>query len=259
MKSILAWCFGASLALAPSGAFAAAPVPSDSVAALSGDATTAEDWSLVPEYRIVPGDRLDLNFGPAPGLTTDILRQVKVRPDGRISVFPVGDVVAAGRTVRELEAALVDLLAAEFKQPRVTVELVEAAGNQVHVLGQVTSPGSFPAGPFMTLSQAITAAGGFTDGAARNSVLVFHRDGARNVRVARVALDRAITSGRLDADIPLSRFDIVYVPRSTVGNVEVFSRQVLGSLNLGLNTALVGWELFNLERVFPGFRLRATP
>ena len=127
------------------------------------------------------------------------------------------------------------------------------------MLGQVTNPGSFPAGPFMTLAQAISAAGGFTDGAARNSVLVFHRDGARNVRVARVALDRAITSGKLDADIPLSRFDIVYVPRSTVGNVEVFSRQVLGSLNLGLNTALIGWELFNLERVFPGLRLRATP
>jgi polysaccharide export outer membrane protein len=229
------------------------------VAALSGNATTTEDWSVVPEYRIVPGDKLTLNFGPAPGLTSDILREAKVRPDGRISVFPVGDVVAAGRTIRELEAALVDLLAAEFKQPRVVVELIEAAGNQVHVLGQVHTPGSFPAGPFMTLSQAITYAGGFTDGAARNSVIVFHRDGARNVRVARVAFDRAITSGKLDADIPLSRFDIVFVPRSTVGNIEVFTRQVFGSANLGLNTVLVGWELFNLERVFPGISLRATP
>jgi polysaccharide export outer membrane protein len=259
MKTILLWYIGALVAVVPSGAFAASAVPVDSVAALSGDATTAEDWSLVPEYRIVPGDRLIMNFGPAPGSTADVLREAKVRPDGRISVFPVGDVVAAGRTVRELEAALVELLAAEFKQPRVTVELAEVAGNLVHVLGSVSNPGSYPAGPFMTLSQAISAAGGFNDGAARNSVLVFHRDGARNLRVARVAFDRAITSGRLDADIPLQRFDIVYVPRSTVGNVEVFARQVIGSLNLGLNTALVGWELFNLERVFPGFRLRASP
>jgi hypothetical protein len=90
-------------------------------------------------------------------------------------------------------------------------------------------------------------------------VIVFHRDGAKNVRVARVAFDRAITSGKLDADIPLSRFDIVFVPRSTVGNIEVFTRQILGSANLGLNTVLVGWELFNLERVFPGINLRAAP
>src|SRR5262245_29842551 len=257
MKSFLGLCVGAFFAILPATALAQAGP--DSVAALSGNATTSEDWSTVPEYRIVPSDKLLLNFGPAPGLATDIVREARVRPDGRISVFPVGDVVAAGRTIRELEAALVDLLAAEFKQPRVVVELVEVAGNQVHVLGSVTNPGSFPAGPFMTLAQAISAAGGFTEGAARNSVLVFHRDGARNVRVARVALDRAITSGKLDADIPLSRFDIVYVPRSTVGNVEVFSRQVLGSALTGANVALIGWELFNLERVFPGVSLRATP
>jgi polysaccharide export outer membrane protein len=257
MKSYLAWCLVALAALAPVSARAQASA--DSVAALSGHATTSEDWSAVPEYRIVPGDKLMLNFGPAPGATADVLREARVRPDGRISVFPVGDVVAAGRTIRELEGAVVDLLAAEFKAPRVVVELVETAGNEVHVLGAVTSPGSYPAGPFMTLSQAITAAHGFTDGAARNSVIVFHRDGARNVRVARVAFDRAITAGKLDADIPLSRFDIVYVPRSTVGNLEIFTRQVLGSANLGLNTALIGWELFNLERVFPGISLRATP
>jgi protein involved in polysaccharide export with SLBB domain len=257
MKSFLAWCLVAVAAFAPASARAQAAA--DSAAALSGHATTSEDWSMVPEYRIVPGDRLVLNFGPAPGGAVDILREAKVRPDGRISVFPVGDVVAAGRTIRDLEGAVVDLLAAEFKQPRVTIELVEASGNQIHVLGQVRDPGSYPAGPFMTLSQAVTAAGGFTEGAARNSVIVFHRDGAKNVRVARVAFDRAITAGKLDADIPLSRFDIVFVPRSTVGNIEVFTRQVLGSANLGLNTALVGWELFNLERVFPGISLRASP
>jgi polysaccharide export outer membrane protein len=257
MKSFWGTCLGLFLAFNASNARAEAP--QDSVAALTGSASTTEDWSLVPEYRIVPGDRLVLNFGPNPGGPSDIMREARVRPDGRISVFPVGDVVAAGRTIRELEAALVDLLAAEFKQPRVVVELAEVAGNQIHILGQVRTPGSFPVGPFMTLSQAITTAGGFTDGAARNSVMVFHRDGARNVRVARVAFDRAITSGKLDADIPLSRFDIVFVPRSTVGNIEVFTRQVFGSANLGLNTVLIGWELFNLERVFPGISLRAAP
>ena len=247
MKHVLGLSVALLLSL-PAGAQAQAGA--DSVAALTGTATTAEDWSLVPEYRIVPSDRLVLNFGPSPGSTTDVLREARVRPDGRISVFPIGDVVAAGRTVRELEAAIVQLLAAELRQPRVTIELAEVAGNQVHVLGQVKNPGSYPAGPFMTLSQAISTAGGFENDAARNSVLIFHRDGARNVRVARVPFDRAITSGKAEADIPLSRFDIVVVPRSTIGNVEIFTRQVFGSAFLGFQTAITGWELFNLERVF---------
>ena len=150
MKSFWGTCLGLFLAFNASSARAEAP--QDSVAALTGSASTTEDWSLVPEYRIVPGDKLVLNFGPSPGYPNDIMREARVRPDGRISVFPVGDVVAAGRTIRELETALVDLLAAEFKQPRVVAELVEVAGNQIHVLGQVRTPGSFPVGPFMTLS-----------------------------------------------------------------------------------------------------------
>ncbi|HEY2955030.1 MAG TPA: polysaccharide biosynthesis/export family protein [Candidatus Eisenbacteria bacterium] len=212
--------------------------------------TTAMDWSLVPEYRIVPGDRLIFNLGPNPAGTGDILREMHVRPDGRVSVFPVGDVVAAGRTVHELEGALVNLLASVFKQPRVTIEVAEMAGNLVHVLGEVQSPGSFKAGPFMTVSQAVASAGGFKEDAARNSVLVYHRDGARTLTVTRVRLDRAIKRGTLEGDVALSRFDIVYVPRSTVGNIEVFTRLAFGGAANALNASVLGWELFNLERVF---------
>jgi polysaccharide export outer membrane protein len=168
----------------------------------------------------------------------------------------VGDVVAAGRTPAELQGALVGLLAAELKQPRVSVEVVEVAGNQVHVLGRVKKPDSYPVGPFYTLAQAIAKAGGFEDDAARNSVLVFHRDGARTVRVARVQLDRALKKGSLAADLPLSRFDIVFVPRSTIGNVDVFVRQFFAETQPVLTAALTGWELFNLDRVFVTTPLR---
>ncbi len=212
--------------------------------------TTAMDWSRVPEYRIVPGDVLNLNFGLRADLLGDLIRVAKVRPDGRISVFPVGDVVAAGRTPRELEGVLVAVLAPQLKQPRVTVEVAEFSGNVIHVLGQVVESKAVPAGPFITVMQAIAAAGGFRDDAARNSVLVFHRDGARTLRVTRVSLDRAIKSGSLQGDLPLSRFDIVYVPRSTIGNLEVFSRQLFAAPAHFLGTALPGWELFHLDRVF---------
>lgn len=214
--------------------------------------STGMDWSRIPEYRLVPGDELILNFGPLiePTPTFGAVRTQRIRPDGRISVFPVGDVVAAGRTVSELESELVKLLGAELKRPRVTVEVTEVAGNEVHVIGRVVQPGSFKAAPFMTVSQAVARAGGFTDDAAGNSVLVFHRDGARTARVMRVRLADALKRGRLEADVPLGRFDIVYVPRSGIGNLNQFTKKFFAD-NLGvLNFALVGWELFNLDRVF---------
>lgn len=208
--------------------------------------TVAMDWGQVEEYRIVPGDLLKINFGPLSN-SLDLLREARVRPDGRISVYPIGDVVAAGRTPSELQASILQLLSGELRQPRITVEVAELAGNKIHVLGRVMEPGSYVAAPFSTLLQVLAQAGGFADDAARNSVLVFHRDGARTVRVARVKVNNLLKG---EGDLPLSRFDIVYVPRSTIGNVDVFARQFFGEPTQMLQFAMTGWELFNLDRVF---------
>jgi polysaccharide export outer membrane protein len=241
----------AMLILLVSGAAANSPVSSSSTAD-----SLAMDWSRVPEYRLVPGDEMILNFGLPVDMTTDPARRQRIRPDGRISVFPVGDVVAAGRTVRELEAELVRLLAGELRRPRVTVEVTEVAGNEVHVLGRVQRPGSYKAGPFLTVSQAIAAAGGLTDDASPNNLLVFHRDGARTAKVVRLRLGDAISRGRLEADLPLGRFDIVYVPRSRIGDINVFVKNFFTNNFGALQFALIGWELFHLDQVYfiPGNR-----
>jgi protein involved in polysaccharide export with SLBB domain len=210
--------------------------------------TSDMDWSRVAEYRLVPGDRLYIDNGPKPDGNRD-QRETLIRPDGRITIYPIGDVVAAGLTPMELQKSIITLLSVELRSPRVTVELVAAAGNVVHVLGRVEHPGPIPAGPFLTVMQAIAGAGGFKDDAARSSVIVMHRDGARTVRVARLHLDRYLKGEEL-LDIPLSRFDIVYVPRSSVGNVSIFTQQFFGPLSSTLTSALIGWELFNLDRVF---------
>jgi len=126
----------------------------------------------------------------------------------------------------------------------------EMAGNRVHVLGQVKKPDSYPVLPFMTVSQAIAAGGGFSDDAARNSVLLFRRDGARTVSVERVRLDHGLKRADLDQDPMLNRFDIVYVPRSSLGNLLVFTQQLFGGTGPLINSSIQGWELFHLDRVF---------
>src|SRR5262245_64861927 len=134
-------------------------------------------WSLVPEYRIVPGDRLVLDYGHRPENGMPDVRDGWVRPDGRITVFPAGDVVAAGLTPMELQRNIIALLSQDYKLPRVVVSVTEVAGNVVHVLGRVEKPGSYPAGPFVTVMQAVTAAGGLSPDASRKRVVLAHHDG----------------------------------------------------------------------------------
>jgi polysaccharide biosynthesis/export protein PslD len=224
------------------------PIVAVAETSLTSSDTTGMDWSRVPEYRIVPGDRLQLDFGRRTDGVLD-MRDAKVRPDGRITVFPAGDVVAAGLTPMELQRNIVALLSADLRLPRVVVNVLEVAGNVVHVIGRVDKPGSYPAGPFVTVMQAITAAGGLKDDAARNSVLLFHRDGARTVSISRIRVDRLLKGDDL-ADAVVGRFDIVFVPRSSLGNLNVFAQQFLAPAGNLLSSSLVGWELFNLDRVF---------
>ena len=211
--------------------------------------STAMDWSRVPEYRIVPGDKLVLDYGHRADNGLADIRDAWVRPDGRITVFPAGDVIAAGLTPMELQRNIIAILSQDLKLPRVVVSVAEVAGNVVHVMGRVERPGSYPAGPFVTVMQAITAAGGLKDDAARNSVLLFHRDGAHTVEVSRIRLDR-LQHGDDLADQVVGRFDIIFVPRSTIGRIDVFAQQFIQPVGSAFSTALIGWELFNLDRVF---------
>jgi protein involved in polysaccharide export with SLBB domain len=227
---------------APAGAFARAGAP-DTTDAL------AIDWSKVPEYRLVPGDHLSIDLGPKPDPSQEYLHEVVIRPDGRITVHPIGDVVAAGLTPMELQRSIVTLLSAELRAPRATVEVVSMAANQVHVLGRVEHPGMFPALPFMTVTQAVAAAGGFSNDASRNSVLLIHRQGPRTVSVSRLPLEKVL-KGQSLVDPPVSRFDIVYVPRSSVGNMNIFLKSFFEGLSLASTTSLMGWELFNLDRIY---------
>jgi polysaccharide export outer membrane protein len=233
-------CLALLAAGLPAAARAQVPVPTDSV---------GMDWSKVPEYRIVPGDKLSIDLGPRPDGVNEFVHETTVRPDGRITMYPVGDVVAAGLTPMELQRSLIALLSADLRAPRATVEVVSMTANLVHVLGEVGHPQSVVATPFMTVAQAVTAAGGFLADASRNSVLLIHRDGAHSVTVRRLHLDKTL-KGESWIDPMVSRFDIIYVPRSTVGNVSLFLSQLFQPANAAVGTGFVGWELLNLDRVF---------
>jgi len=66
-----------------------------------------------------------------------------------------------------------------------------------------------------------------------------------------VQLNRAINQGLAGHDPYVRRFDIIYVPKTTIGNINNFVDQFFGSIRNISEAYIFGWEAFHIERVFP--------
>jgi polysaccharide export outer membrane protein len=124
-------------------------------------------------YRIGLEDVIDVAVWRDP----DLSRVVPVRPDGFISLPMAGEVLAAGKTPRELEVEIHKALKAYVQEPRVTVIVHEINAPRVYVTGEVSRPGMYPMRGHVSVLQAIALAGGFSDFADKRNIMIIRRDG----------------------------------------------------------------------------------
>ena len=112
--------------------------------------------SLTPDYRVAPGDVLQVFVWKEPELS----REVRVRPDGYMTVPLIGDLFVVGKTPRGLAAELAQQLGQFVTGPVVTVTLKESIVLRFFVVGEVAKPGEFPLLGRTTVMQALALAGG---------------------------------------------------------------------------------------------------
>lgn len=141
---------------------------------------------------------------------------VPVRPDGRISVPLVGDVMVAGHTPDEVSAEIESKLATLVREPQVSVILTELRSHEylsrIRVTGAVRQPISVPYRQGMTVLDAVLAAGGVTEFASADNTKLFRRDKADTLQTLPIKLDRLMKKGDLENNLPLRPGDIVTVP-----------------------------------------------
>ena len=144
---------------------------------LSGCAHQTKRPAAVPDepYRLGIEDVVDVSVWRDETLS----RTVPVRPDGVISLPMLGELRAAGKTTKELEAEIQDKLRAFIQEPRVTVIVREVNSARVYVTGEVTRPGAFPLRGRLSVLQAIALAGGFSDFAHRGAIVVLRGNNQR--------------------------------------------------------------------------------
>ena len=206
---------------------AAAAAPSGDFADIPFATWTDEE----PEYVLSVNDEIEV----ATPTATELTRQLKVGPDGRITLPLIGQFMAGDRTLSELQAEVAAAYSTQLVRPIVEVSLRQAGPIRVYVGGEVRTPGVYEINGDMDAYQAVVAAGDYTTIAKPEQVALIRRGpgGARMMRVVDLRPRRA-------APIAIRRNDIIYVPRSNLGELANFFTLIRNALPVGFSYSING-------------------
>lgn len=171
--------------------------------------------TVTSDYIIGPEDILEITVWK----NADLSKQVQVRPDGRISLPLLGDISAVAKTPTQLTEEISSGLRSYMENPTISIMVKEVNSYQVYVLGEVNKPGKYPLKSKMTLLQGITVAGGFTQMAARNKIVVFRftkeKEGEGLTKI-KASYDDIVVRDGSSQNMELKPGDQIVVPSETM-------------------------------------------
>lgn len=188
--------------------FAAAQAPpAQKPDAASKPATPATPAAVDSEYKIGPQDVLRIDVWKEP----DITRTIPVRPDGKISLPLLNDVQASGLSAHELAMTISKGLEKYLNNPQVTVTVMEINSRRVYVTGEVARAGAIPLLPNMTVLQALSSSGGFTQFAKIKSIYVLRLMDGKQVKLP-FNYKEVVAGKKPEDNILLQPGDVIVVP-----------------------------------------------
>ena len=204
-------------------------------------------WSNeVPVHRLAAGDEFDLRFLLNPELND---AKLVIGPDGRATVPLLGAVQAAGLTVPEFRQQLQTGYASKLRVADLDVVVRNYASSRIFVGGEVKTPGVLPLqGPTDAL-QGVLMAGGFLPTARSDEVVLIRRRADRVPMLRTLNLRRYAGSVTAGDDLPLQPADVIYVPRASIAEFDLFVDQYLNQAlpfqrSLNYNLGGIGQSLF---------------
>jgi protein involved in polysaccharide export with SLBB domain len=199
------------------------------------------------QYRIQEGDILRVRFAYERELDQD---NVIVLTDGSVSLVNVGSVRLAGMTMTQADSLLTSAYSRDYREPSLSVIMQESKGRQIYILGEVHDAGCYNV-PMTGIDvvNALAMASGMTENAAPDGVVVV-RLTPEGYRFQEINL-KAFGKGQFAAasTFELRPYDIIYVPRSRLGNLAYFARSVLSGVG---NLTGAVYDIFNIVNGVPG-------
>lgn len=182
------------------------------LAAFSGTAGA----ETLATYILTHGDTLHI---AVPGYTD---AGYLVRPDGKLSLPLLGELSVEGKTISEFTNELTALLSEYLRDPRVTINITGLGGTRVFVLGEVRNPGMFTLSRSHRLLDAVGAAGGFTQYAAKKNVFLI-REG-REDKLEKLNFNNFLREGDQSQNVELHEGDCLYF---TSNNKVDFTKDIM--------------------------------
>jgi polysaccharide export outer membrane protein len=182
-------------------------VTSTGVAASPDSATSVAAAVHAPDYIIGPFDVLDIVFWRDKDLSGEVI----VRPDGKISLPLLNEIEAGGLTPEELRGRILQRARRYVEEPTATVIVKQINSRRVFIMGEVVKPGIYPLTGPTTLLQLIATAGGMSEFADTENIVVMRTVAGRPERLR--LNYKAILKGKdLAQNVELTAGDTVIVP-----------------------------------------------
>ena len=146
-----------------------------------------------------------------------IEREVRVRPDGKISIDLVGDIQAAGRSPVEIGLDIQQAIGRFKRDAAVNVTVVSSPSQFVTVFGEVGRPGIFPLDTETRVSEAIGRVGGARPFASLGNVILIRTTGV-GTKVIKIHLGH-IQKGDLSTNFVVRKGDLIVVPPTILAKI----------------------------------------
>ena len=166
---------------------------------------------LTKSYKMAVGDQLQINVWKNPELSFS----APIRPDGKISVPLIGEVMAVGNTPEQLAADIERKLSTYVKSPNVTVILTSLQGHaflsRIRITGAVEQNISIDYHQGMTVLDAVLEAGSVTVYADSNDTKLYRRT-AKGAQTYDIRLKDIMQKGDMTTNVQLLPGDVITVP-----------------------------------------------
>jgi len=178
---------------------------------VSAQDKAAQTWSAksqAAEYRIGAGDVLEISTWKEPDLSR---KDVLVRVDGKLSFPLLGDIPAAGMTPVELTETIQKGLKNYVSNPVVTVTVLNPSSQRIYILGEILKTGEYPLIKSLTVLQAFALAGGFTQWASKDEIILLRGEAGKE-KIFKINYKDIVKGKGSENNLMLQANDTIVVP-----------------------------------------------
>ena len=201
-------------------------------AAVLGAALTFCGAAAAEEYMMTPGDQLQIYVFGHPDISSTRANTdsaYTVRPDGKLNFPLVGEIDVNGLTVYEFTKLLTKELSEYITNPNITVNVAKLGTTRVFVMGEVSKQGMYELTKSHRVMDALGAAGGFTQKAAKKDIYLVRNVGKPEENVQKLNILNYMKKGDMSQNLVLQEGDCLFLTsnhKMTLLDIALFANRM---------------------------------